>query len=154
MAKTDFTGEFPVTLDTKNRFLFPAQLRKQIPAQARETFMLLRSTDKCLVLYAIHDWNILSQTVRRISHFNQENLDALRFLFDGATRVKIDPAGRIMIPKNLLQYAGIKKDMLIKAFLNRIELWDEKTFYAYRKKNVVGMQRKIQKVLGGMTFEW
>ncbi|MCS6992056.1 MAG: division/cell wall cluster transcriptional repressor MraZ [Chitinophagales bacterium] len=154
MSKADFTGEYPVTLDSKNRFLFPAQLRKQIPAKARNTFMLLRSTDKCLVMYPIHDWEILSKTVRRISHFNQENLDALRFLFDGATRVSIDGSGRIMIPKNLLQYAGIHKDMLIKAYLNRIELWDEKTFYAYRKRNVVGMQKKIQKVLGGLTFEW
>lgn len=154
MARTDFTGEFPVTLDSKNRFLFPAQLRRQIPAQARETFMLLRSTDKCLVMYAMHDWNILSQTVRRISHFNQENLDALRFLFDGATRVQIDRSGRVIVPKNLLHYAGIRKDIIIKAFLNRIELWDEKTFYAYRKKNVAGMQKKIQKVLGAMTFEW
>ncbi len=154
MPKSDFSGEYPVTLDGKNRILIPTHLKKQLPPQARGTFMMLRSTDKCLVMYAIHDWQTLSNTVRRISHFNQENIDALRFLFDGATLTKIDRSGRITIPKNLLVYAGIRKDVLIKAYLNRIEIWDEATYDRYRKKNLAGMQKKIQKVLGSMTFEW
>jgi len=154
MQKTDFNGEFPVTLDTKSRILFPAALTQQIPAKAKNTFMMLRATDKCLAMYAIHDWEILSNTVRRISHFNQDNLDALRFLFDGATQVVIDNSSRIMIPKPLLQYAGIKKDIMIKAFLNRIEIWDEKIFHQHRVKDIAGKQKNVQKVLGAMTFEW
>lgn len=154
MQKTDFNGEYPVTLDNKNRILFPALLKKQIPTKAKNTFMMLRATDKCLVMYAIHDWEILSSTVRKISHFNQDNIDALRFLFDGATKVSIDNASRIMLPKSLQQYAGIKKDIIIKAFLNRIEIWDEKTFHQHRVKDLPGKQKKIQKVLGSMTFEW
>jgi len=154
MQKTDFNGEYPVTLDNKSRILFPAALKKQIPVKAKNSFMMLRATDKCLAMYAIHDWEILSNTVRKISHFNQDNLDALRFLFDGATRVSIDTANRIMIPKTLLQYAGIKKDIIIKAFLNRIEIWDERTFYSHRVKDIAGKQKKVQKVLGAMTFEW
>ncbi len=152
--KTDFNGEYPVTLDSKSRILFPAALKKQIPEKAKNTFMLLRATDKCLAMYAIHDWEVLSNTVRRISHFNQDNIDALRFLFDGATQVTIDNSNRIMIPKTLLQYAGIKKDVMIKAFLNRIEIWDEKLFHQQRVKDLPAKQKKIQKVLGAMTFEW
>ena len=154
MQKTDFSGEFPVTLDTKSRILFPAALKKQVPAKAKNTFMMLRATDKCLVMYAVHDWEVLSSTVRKLSHFNQDNIDALRFLFDGATRVSIDNSNRIMIPKTLLQYAGIKKDIMVKAFLNRIEIWDEKLFHQNRVKDVAGKQKKVQKVLGAMTFEW
>ena len=154
MQKTDFNGEYPVTLDNKSRILFPAALKKQIPLKAKNSFMMLRATDKCLAMYAIHDWEILSNTVRRISHFNQDNIDALRFLFDGATRVSIDAANRIMIPKTLLQYAGIKKDIIIKAFLNRIEIWDEKVFHQNRMKDMPAKQKKVQKVLGSMTFEW
>lgn len=154
MQKTDFSGEYPVTLDSKSRILFPASLKKQIPAKAKNTFMMLRATDKCLAMYAIHDWEVLSNTVRRLSHFNQENIDALRFLFDGATQVTIDAANRIMIPKSLLGYAGIRKDIMIKAFLNRIEIWDERSFHRHRVKDIAGKQKKIQKVLGSMTFEW
>ena len=154
MQKTDFSGEFPVTLDGKSRLLFPAALKKQIPVKAQNTFMMLRATDKCLVMYAVHDWEIFSSTVRKLSHFNQDNIDALRFLFDGATRITIDNSNRIMIPKTLQQYAGIKKDIIIKAFLNRIEIWDEKLFHQNRMKDMPAKQKKVQKVLGSMTFEW
>ncbi|MCY7408783.1 MAG: division/cell wall cluster transcriptional repressor MraZ [Chitinophagales bacterium] len=154
MQKTDFNGEYPVTLDNKSRILFPAALKKQVPAKAKYTFMMLRATDKCLAMYAKHDWEILSNTVRKISHFNQDNIDALRFLFDGATEVMIDSSNRIMIPKTLLQYAGIKKDIIIKAYLNRIEIWDEQRFHQHRVKDIPGKQKKIQKVLGEMTIEW
>ena len=154
MAKTSFSGEYPVTLDNKGRFLFPALLKTQVPAKTKNEFRILRGIDRCLVMYTLHDWNILQDAVRGLSQFDQRSLDAMRYLISGAIPSKIDATNRVLIPKQLMSYAGLKKDVMINAFLNRIEIWDEKEYERTRKRNLEKNKASAQKVLASIQIPW
>jgi MraZ protein len=105
-------------------------------------------------MYTLHDWNILQDAVRGLSQFDQRSLDAMRYLISGAIPSKIDTTNRVLIPKQLLSYAGLKKDVMINAFLNRIEIWDEKEYERNRKRNLEKNKTSAQKVLASINIPW
>jgi len=131
MAHTRFLGEFPVTLDDKGRFLFPAILTRQIPVKAKNRFVIHRGFEKCLVLYAKNDWELISTEVNRLNLYIKDNRDFARYFFRGATELQLDGTNRLLLPKSLCDYAQIKKDVILFGYSNRIELWSERL---YRKQ--------------------
>lgn len=58
----------------------------------------------------------------------------IRIMLAGAVDVGLDKLGRILIPDYLKKYAGLKKEVIILGLSNRIEVWDEKTWKAYKQK--------------------
>ena len=131
MSQTRFLGEFPCTLDVKGRLLFPAALKKQVPAKAKNRFIIHRGFEKCLALYAKHDWELISAEVNRLNLYVKDNRDFARYFFRGATELELDTTNRLLLPKSLCEYAEIKKDIVLFGYANRIEVWSEKL---YRKQ--------------------
>ncbi len=109
-------GEYQHSLDTKGRVNFPAKLREDLG----ETFILSKGLgDPCLFVYSQQEWDKLTEKL------NSLPLSLQRFLFAGATQVQPDKQGRILIPQNLRQYAGLQKDLVIVGASNRAEIWDQ-----------------------------
>lgn len=131
MAQTRFLGEFPCTLDAKGRLLFPAALKKQVPLKAKNQFVIHRGFEKCLVIYAKHDWEEISAEVNRLNLYVKDNRDFARYFFRGATPLELDGTNRLLLPKSLCESAGIVKDIVLFGYANRIEVWSEKL---YRKQ--------------------
>ncbi len=131
MAQTRFLGEFPCTLDAKGRLLFPAALKKQVPLKAKNQFVIHRGFEKCLVIYAKHDWEEISAEVNRLNLYIKDNRDFARYFFRGATPLVLDGTNRLLLPKSLCDSAEIKKDIVLFGYANRIEVWSEKL---YRKQ--------------------
>lgn len=122
-------GEYECKLDGKSRLLFPAGLKKQIPAVAGEfRFVLNRGFEQCLVLYTLDEWKTRSEEINQLNDYIKQNRDFVRYFYRGATELLLDGANRILLPKGLLEYAGIEKDMVLFAFSNRIEIWDSKKY--------------------------
>ena len=115
-------GEYHCKLDAKGRFLFPSGLRKQLDPTAQEAFMINRGFEKCLSLYPMNEWEKVSGKLEKLNLFNPDNRKFYRLFHNGAQTIGLDNAGRILVPKNLLSYAGVKKEAVLIAYGNRIEV--------------------------------
>ena len=121
---------YEVKADAKARVKLPSGLRKELQPIINEGFVLKRNIfDKCLELFPMSEWNKETESLGKLNRFVKENNDFIRAFMAGVRIVNIDAAGRIQIPKDLVNYAGIKKNLVISSAINRLEIWDKDTKY-------------------------
>ena len=153
MAQTRFQGEFPCTLDAKGRFLFPASLKKQVPSKAKNQFVIHRGFEKCLALYAKHDWEVISAEVNKLNLYVKDNRDFARYFFRGATEMQLDGTNRLLLPKSLCDYASITKDIVLFGYSNRIEVWSEKLYHKQMDEEPRDFVKLAEEVMGRVNSE-
>ena len=125
-----FIGDYPCKVDAKGRIILPSAFKKQMPASAQDHFVVRKDIfENCLVLYAIDDWNRQLEKIRsRINPYNREHNIFLRNFFKGTAEVALDSSNRLLIPKRLLDLAGIQKDVVLAGQDGRIEMWAEEVY--------------------------
>jgi len=122
---TGFIGEYEATLDAKGRFLLPAGFKKQLPDNGVEPFVLNRGFEKCLSLYTSKAWKPIFSELSKLTDFDPKARQFKRFFLNGATQIEPDGSGRILLPKNLMEYAGLDKDIVLVSAIEKIEIWDK-----------------------------
>ena len=120
-----FLGEFEATLDPKGRFLLPAGFKKQLPAEGGNQFVINRGFEKCLSLYPMVSWDPIYERINKLNDFDHKVREFRRYFLNGATQLDLDTAGRLLIPPNLKEHAGLEKDIVLVAAVNKIEIWDK-----------------------------
>ena len=108
--------------------MLPASLRRQLDPAAEESFVMNRGFEKCLVLYPKNDWKYISEEVNKLNQYVKKNREFIRYFYRGATELGLDGTGRLLFPKRLMDYAGVKKEVVLFAHGNRIEIWDKKAY--------------------------
>ncbi len=126
-----FIGEFESTVDTKGRFLIPSGFKKQLPEGEAQQFVLNRGFEKCLTLYPMQSWQPLYQSISQLNDFDPKVREFRRYFLNGAIQIEPDSAGRILLPKNLMEYAGLGKDIVLVAAVNKIEIWDKTKYQQF-----------------------
>lgn len=124
-----FLGEYEVTLDAKGRFLLPAGFKKQIPEQSLR-FIVNRGFEKCLTLYPMQSWEPMFAKISTLNDFDPKVRSFRRQFLGGATEVEADTAGRLLLPATLRDFAGLTKNIILVAAVDKIEIWDAA---AYKK---------------------
>ena len=119
-----FIGEYESTVDAKGRFLLPIGFKKQLPESEAPVFVLNRGFEKCLTLYPLHSWNPLFEKISQLNDFDPKVREFRRYFMNGAVQIEPDTAGRILLPKNLMEYAGLSRDIVLVSAVNKIEIWD------------------------------
>jgi MraZ protein len=118
-----FTGEYEHNVDAKNRIFVPARFRDELG----ETFMVARDLRGArLKLFSLAGWQqyiapIMEQE-RKISE------KALRYLHRNALQVSPDSQGRILLSRELLDYAEIEKSAVIVGCSNYVEIWSKENY--------------------------
>ncbi|HEX2533832.1 MAG TPA: division/cell wall cluster transcriptional repressor MraZ [Chitinophagaceae bacterium] len=125
---TGFLGEFEATLDTKGRFLLPAGFKKQMPEGESTRFVVNRGFEKCLSLYPMRTWEPLYERISGLNDFDPRVREFRRYFLNGATIVEPDTAGRILLPPNLKEYAGLEKDIVLAAAGDKMEIWSDANY--------------------------
>lgn len=125
---TGFLGEFEATLDAKGRFLLPAGFKRQLPENEDNRFVINRGFEKCLSLYPLKSWEPLFADISRLNDFDPKVREFRRYFLNGATFVEPDTAGRLLVPPNLKDHAGLQKDIVLVAAVNKIEIWDSNKY--------------------------
>jgi MraZ protein len=120
-----FYGEYEHALDKKGRIILPAKIRETAKAHYIEKFYITRGLDSCLFLFSEDEWRSQETRFKSLSFTKKEARRFNRLFFSGAVEVVPDGQGRILLPKYLKDYAGIKKDVVITGVSNRIEVWDK-----------------------------
>lgn len=126
-----FLGEYEATLDAKGRFLLPAGFKRQLPEGESTRFVINRGFEKCLSLYPIQSWQPLYDQISALNDFDPKVREFRRYFLNGAIEVEPDSAGRILIPQNLKDYAGLGKDLVLAAAVNKIEIWDKEKYQKF-----------------------
>ncbi|MBS1653817.1 MAG: division/cell wall cluster transcriptional repressor MraZ [Bacteroidetes bacterium] len=125
---TGFLGEFEATVDAKGRFLLPAGFKKQLPEEESGRFVINRGFEKCLTLYPLKSWEPLFADISKLNDFDPKVREFRRYFLNGATFVEPDSAGRILLPPNLKDHAGLEKDIVLVAAVNKLEIWDSNKY--------------------------
>jgi MraZ protein len=123
-----FLGEYEVTLDAKGRFLLPAGVKRQLPEGESTRFVINRGFEKCLSLYPMQSWQPLYDQISTLNDFDPKVREFRRYFLNGAIEVEPDTAGRILLPQNLKDYAGLGKDIVLVSAVNKIEIWDQEKY--------------------------
>lgn len=162
---TGFLGEYESTLDAKGRFLFPAAFRRQLPdseslAEGKsytQTFVLNRGFEKCLTLYPSQAWQPIFDKISNLNDFDPKVRSFRRYFLNGAVTLEPDSAGRLLIPKNLAEYAGLSKDIVLASAVNKIEIWDkaqyQKFFESYSSESFSELANQVMGNNGGTGIE-
>ena len=109
--------------------MIPAVLKKQLSAALQDGFVLKRAVfQSCLELYPMSEWNALMAKVNKLNRFKKKNNDFIRRFTAGVKVVEVDNAGRLLIPKDLIGFSGITKDVVLASAVNIIEIWDKEKY--------------------------
>ncbi len=121
-----FIGTYECKADAKGRVMIPVTLKNQMAPLLAQGFVIKRSVfHPCLELYPMEEWNLLMQKMNKKNRFRKKNNDFIRRFSAGVKPVEIDATGRLLIPKNLVAIAGIKKEVVLSSAINIIEIWDK-----------------------------
>ncbi len=145
---SSFKGSYIYAVDEKGRVSIPARMRKYLSPEANETFVITRGTDTCLFLFPLDEWEKLEKKLKELNTFNPQHRFLVRILLMWAVEVTLDNQSRVMIPKNLLEFAKIDKEALIIGALDRIEIWNPSIFQEYVNSQPESYESIVEKILG------
>ncbi|MEA1885629.1 MAG: division/cell wall cluster transcriptional repressor MraZ [Bacteroidota bacterium] len=120
-----FIGDYSCKIDAKGRLIFPSAFKKQMKSASLDHFVVRRDIfEQCLVLYTAEDWEDQMDKIRsRINPYNREHNMFLRNFFKGTAELILDGSNRLLIPRRLIEIAGIKKEVILAGQDGRIEIW-------------------------------
>lgn len=137
-----FIGEYIHSVDDKKRLSVPAKFRKELGKKAVVTLGL----NKCLSLYPTKEWNTFAEKLSKLSMGKSEDRGFSRTMLSGAFEVEIDSIGRILIPEALKTYAGLADKVVLTGVYDRVEVWDETAWKAYKSQMVAETDRMAEQL--------
>ncbi len=129
MKTYQLTGEYECKLDAKGRLRLPVSLIRQIGHSGVLEFAINRGFEKHLMMYPRDVWDARTKKINQLNIYNARERRALRYFYRGASLIHMDTADRILLPASLIAYAGLKKDVILFAYHEQIEVWDKKRYY-------------------------
>tara|TARA_Y100000588_G_C14102858_1_gene859601 strand:- start:3 stop:449 length:447 start_codon:yes stop_codon:yes gene_type:complete len=124
MSVQQFLGEYDVPIDEKGRIFVPAEIRKKLPPEAGDTFVVVRGFDRCLTAYPQHVWEGKAQEMLGLRQTERKVRIFIRGMLSQAAEVKLDRQGRASMPRKLLERAGINDHMVVIGALDKLEFWN------------------------------
>ena len=123
-------GQFNHTIDDKNRLSLPAKFRQEMGKKV----VITPGLDSCLFIFTMKQWEKISErlSVSESSMLQADNRGFNRYLLGGAVEVEVDAAGRMLVPEYLRERAKLKTKVSFIGVRDRVELWDEAAWNAYR----------------------
>lgn len=131
-----YIGEALHSMDHKGRVFVPAKYRRLLVPEDNLTMVITRGLDRNLLLFPYTVWNKYVERLLQLPYSNIEVRNRIRVLTSRAEEVPIDGQGRIMLPRPLLEFAGIKKEVLFIGMLDKIELWNPEIYREFEKESM------------------
>ncbi len=126
---TNLIGTYECKVDAKARLMLPSALKKQLANELTDGFVLKRSVfQKCLELYPLSEWRLLMEKMNKLNRFNKKNNDFIRKFTAGVKVIEIDANGRLLVPKDLMLFSGIEKEVVLSSAINIVEIWDKDAY--------------------------
>lgn len=132
-----FRGENKVTLDAKGRLAMPTRYREGLVEDAAGRLVVtIDHAERCLLLYTLPDWEDIERKLAKLPALDPKARSLQRLMIGHATDIELDTQGRVVIPPNLREYAGLTRDVVLSGQGTRFELWDEALWVAQREASI------------------
>lgn len=112
-------GKYNHSLDAKNRLFIPAKYREELG----DRITITKNVDHSLTVYSKAEWDLYTQKIREKAGVQAR--EVLRFVNGNASDVELDSQGRAVIKQELLDYAGIDRNVVIVGCGSYAEIWSE-----------------------------
>ena len=119
-----FRGEYSHSIDSKGRLIIPSRLRNSLG----DAFVLTKGLDECLMAYDTDEWASFERKLHDLPVTNKNARKLVRHFLGGAVDIEADSQGRILIPLNLREYAGLTRDAVLVGMGSRIEIWSRERY--------------------------
>jgi MraZ protein len=126
-----FKGQAEYSVDSKGRVAIPAKMRNAMNPEAKSSFTLTRGFEQCIFLYPLDRWEKIEEEIGALSTFERESRAFSRLIMMWADDATLDSQGRVSLPKNLMEFAGITDKALILGAFDHIEIWNPELFERY-----------------------
>ena len=120
-------GEYTHGVDNKNRIIVPSKFREDLG----ETFVVSKGLDGCLYIHPRNEWMAFQEKLKNLPLSSKDSRTFSRFFFSGANEVTPDKMGRILLPQSLMDYAGVKEEVVSIGMMNRVEVWSKAKWETY-----------------------
>lgn len=147
---TYLIGEFDCKLDAKGRLMLPVALKKQLTDVEKDGLVINRGFEGNLVLYPKSKWNDEMAKIMQLNTYVPENRKFVREFQRGASELSVDSAGRVLLPKTLLDDLAISADVVLACQVDKIEVWDKKKYDELFNGSPEDFAALAQKVMGSL----
>jgi MraZ protein len=144
--KTNFFGEYECKLDEKGRLKLPSAILSQLGENNSRDFVANRGFEHCLYLFPKDVWTTKLKEVQGLNEYLPEVRQFKRYFYRGATAFTPDKVNRILLPKILLDYASIKKTLIITAVGEYLEMWNAEAYQAMINKEPEDISALAEKI--------
>ncbi|NNU28203.1 division/cell wall cluster transcriptional repressor MraZ [Isoptericola sp. JC619] len=120
-------GTYTPRLDEKGRLILPAKFRSRLAAG----LVMTRGQERCVFLLPMDEFSRMYEQVRQAPVTSRQARDYLRVFLSGASDEVPDKQGRVVIPANLREYAGLGRDVAVIGAGTRVEVWDAGAWESY-----------------------
>jgi MraZ protein len=128
---SSFKGSFNYTIDNKGRINIPAKMRKNLAPEANNAFVITRGFENCIFVYPNDEWMKREAEIGNLQQTNPKDRYFTRMMMQYATDAELDGQYRIVLPKELIQYANIENEVFILGAYDRIEIWNPNEYKKY-----------------------
>jgi MraZ protein len=141
---TFFTSEYVCKLDAKGRLVLPSRIKAQLPEPEGEVqeLVIRRGFENCLIIYPMVEFKKVFSKISGLNEFIAEHRILQRNFLSGVVTVELDNNGRMLIPKNLLAYAQIDKDVMLVGTGSKVEVWNPTSY----EKNLIQDTSELSKL--------
>ena len=151
---TNLIGTYECKADAKGRVMFPSALKKQLQKVIGDGFVVKRSVfNQCLEIHPMNDWNGVVAQVNKLNRFVKKNNDFIRSYMAGLKMVEVDGSGRFLIPKDLMSFAGLQKEIVLSSSVNMIEIWDKERYESSVAETLKDFGNLAEDVMGSQPLD-
>jgi len=140
-----FRGRYEHTIDPKGRLSIPARYREELVARSITT-LILSEGDHCVWAFPLDAWEQLEERLRQHPQLSPERRSVVRVMVASAKECPVDRAGRTLVPPELREFAGLKKDVMIAGALEWFEIWSRERWVDHRQALRGGFDEMTRKL--------
>lgn len=141
-----FLGTHAPRLDDKGRIFLPAKFREELA----DGLVITKGQERCLYVWPAAEFDHFTESLRNAPVTNKSARDYMRVLYAGASDEVPDKQGRVTIPTQLREYAGLSRDCVVIGANTRVEIWDAQAWEAYLAEQEPAFAELSEEVLPGV----
>jgi MraZ protein len=121
-----FRGAAKITLDDKGRVVIPTRYRERLLERSAGQIVVTVDRDgQCLLIYPLNDWEQVERRLMELPSLHPQSRRLQRLMVGHATDLALDGHGRMLLPPELREFAGLNRHAVLIGQGSRCELWDE-----------------------------
>ena len=149
-----FYETYECKIDDKGRLKLPSSLIKLLQSSDNKNFVIKRSVHQsCLEVYPMKPWEKLMKKINGLNRFVKKNADFIRMFTAGVKNVELDSSERILIPKDLKQFANLQKEVVVSGAGELFEIWDKDSYEKIVATNQADFGKLTEEVMGDINFD-